>query len=289
VYDSPASSHKCLIDHLQPLQRWRISQLDVFLRLSRMKRFLYILGIFSFGWLVLGIRMIAFSLQIMYSIISACASRAIEFMIRSSQKLINHPQGNSGTAIAVHERETNELSLPDSEQDITNRSILREGLSDSSSSLSQIAETLQIPSILKFRRDIEALSAPVAQPRATFHFVARMWLKLCIFVSSCDAALDQWYLNRVQLLQEDITALDSQKAEANRATETAVEQQKPHSFELLPTPGSGEMPAQVIESVPVPTKIVATTLRLRRPREPWMLLWGNLHVPKPQQVFLVHL
>jgi hypothetical protein len=267
----------------------RISQLDVFLRLSRMKRFLYILGIFSFGWVILGIRMIAFSLQIMYYIISACASKAIEFMIRSSQKMINHPQANSGTAMEGHERETNEHSSPDSEQDITNRSILREGLSVSSFSLSEIAETLQIPLILKCRRDIESLSAPVAQPRATFHSVARIWLKFCIFVSSWDAALDQWYLNRAQLLQEDITALDSQKAEANRATEAAVEQQKPHKFELLPTPPSGEMPAQGIESVPVPTKIVATKLRLRRPREPWMLLWGNLHVPKPQQVFLVHL
>jgi hypothetical protein len=34
----------------------------------------------------------------------------------------------------------------------------------------------------------------------------------------------------------------------------------------------------------VSRKIIATKLRLRRPREPWTMVWGNLHIPKHEQV-----
>lgn len=299
TFESPSSSKKCLIDHLEPVQRWRISQLDWFVRLSKMKRFMYILSIFLFGWVVLGFRMTAFLLQTIYAVISACASRGIEYMTRNSPKVSSQPLMASRLTMAENNCSPDKLPLPDSEH-VSDFSAHHDSSSSFSLTLSQIAETLQMPSIFKNRRYIDALSAPVPQPRATLHLIARMWLKFGIFVSSCDLAIDKWYLNRAALLQELVAALDSQQAAVQRLTEAAVEHHLPRDVELLPPHETGlpvvsfqvaepEVPSHSTAIIDIAPKVVATRLRMRRPREPWMLLWGNLHVPKIQQVSFLHM
>jgi hypothetical protein len=255
-----------------------------------MKRLLYIVTIFSFGWVVLGFRMLALSIEIIYAVISACASKIIEFMIRSSLKTSNQPPTISGLSSA----DPNNNLLPGAEQFMPENLAQHDSLSSSTATLSHIAETLQMPMVLKLRHDIEALSAPVPEPRSTFHSIARLWLKFGILVSLCDSALNEWYLNRAALLQEHVATLNSHKATAQREAEADFEQQRTRSFELLPPQASDfqnsehEMPFHASASIKSAPPILATRLRMRRPREPWTLLWGNLHVPKHHQVSFSH-
>jgi hypothetical protein len=222
-------------------------------------------------------------------------------------------------------------------------------------SLSRISESLQKPVTVKCQRLIEALSAPATQPRATFYSAARLWLRVCIFVNSCDLAIDKWYLNRSKLLHAHVANLDAQQEEQKRkgksktcccftfktccfcgccspqnqglvlpasdsrlqSTTEIQETQKyqqqcevadadcsnsTHDHILLGTDGASGLSHQALSSPPPPAsehemsspitlsidarpKVLASEIRMRQPREPWVLLWGNLHVSKAQQVF----
>jgi hypothetical protein len=245
-------------------------------------------------------------------------------------------------------------------------------------SLSQIAHLLQQPLLFRLRQNIEALkniealsSAPAAQPRATFFKMARSWLKICIFISLCDSAIDKWYLKNSMMLQEHMAAVDAQEEHSKRSKATDNElcnqtcfsasdpimpssPENHHQHAVFPDPrepvsvklnlctpdsssesasGSASAVAPVDSntihdrflsntdvatgsahgapsclllsgsdvksheevktsanasgSAEVDRKIIATELRMRRPREPWTFLWGNLHTSKTQQVSCV--
>jgi hypothetical protein len=339
-----------LSDHLEPLQRWRIVQLSWFMRLRTWKRSLYTLFILPFfGFVVLAFRIFAFSFQMMYAGIFFSALMIIEYMI-----------GNLDEKVSTNAQSQTDVTVTDQDE-LESKTLFESG----ANSLSQIAHLLQEPLICRLRRNIEALSAPTAQPRATFFYMARMWLKVCIFISLCDAALDKWYLKNSMLLQERMAAVDAQEVESKRTKVTDYELQNKNSKDMIMSsspeihhqhlvfqdprqplsdepslcspqissqstpdsasavdvvdsnmifdrilPKSDVAPALPYGAHPCPppsgfnvqnfevaetsanatgfaevsSKIIAKKLRLRRPREPWTLLWGNLHISKTQQV-----
>jgi len=320
------------------------------MRLRTWKRSLYTLFILPFfGFVVLAFRIFAFSFQMMYAGIFFSALMIIEYVIRHlDEKVSTNAQSRADVTVT-------------DQDELESKTLFESG----ANSLSQIAHLLQEPLISRLRRNIEALSAPSAQPRATFFYMAQMWLKVCIFISLCDAALDKWYLKNSMLLQERMAAVDAQEVESkhtkvthyelwNKNTSdmimpsspethhqhlvfqdpwqplsveprlcspqissqsapvsasavdavdsntifdrflpnTDVAPGLPYGAHPLPPPSVScvqnkevvETSANATGSAEVALKIIAKKLRMRRPREPWTLLWGNLHISKTQQV-----
>ena len=344
TFSSPLESQKCLTDHLEPLQHWRISQLEWYMRSSSWKRRLSDSIILFFGPVVLGFRMLVFLLQSIYAVVSAFGFMVIDMIIRNNPKLLNQERVNS----KVGSMELFEIPLPGSAHGQASLALQQnDSLFASTSfelganSLDQVAESLQRPVIFRCQNLIEVFSVPARQPVATLYFIARMWLKFCIFVNECDSAIDKYYRERSKRLQEHMSLLDL-KHEADICTQTATtEQQNQHGpivtaidptvqstldiqdeqhhgqvdgdisnatqgHTLLSTDSSTPSSIQPPPSMPRSDsdfqdpehethtrttaafkgspKIIAAELRLRRPREPWFLLWENLHISKVQQV-----
>jgi hypothetical protein len=317
-----------LADHLEPIQQWRITQLAWFMRLNKWKQRLLSLLILGSGPFVMMIRLFVFTLNMIYAVASAFSFIVIHHMIRNRRKVSNLELVIGGRPVSPSFNGNNDcssemLSSPASEHVGPDLAAQRDSISSfalesSAKSLGQVAHSLQRPVIFRCQRFIEALSTPALQPWALLFSIARVWLKICIFVNSCDSAVDKWYLNRCKLLQERMAMLDVQQEEAERKRRTEAEQQSHHGlvhsvsdptmqsaqeiqhlqqeqkvYDVEPPPGFGlhipelETCSPASASIEVPPKIIASELRMRRPREPWLLLWVNLHVSKVEQVILV--
>ena len=372
LYSTLAESQNCLKDHLKPLQRYRLAQLPWIQRLKAWIRWLYIFAAFLLSPLVIMYRFAVFALQIFYAVVAACVSWAIAPMLSnplhmSRQQLVTAGY-NVGHDAHSHEAPASDKLMPATEMQQTVADAMVENASNVSfsgssrfsfsSSLGKVADSLQQPLILRFRRDIQALSAPAPQPRRTCQSIARGWLKLRLFVSQCDAAVDKWYLRRALWAEERVLVLDAQQKEEERVKAEQQSRQVPRSCcskcccaccsskcccGCLPcfstkASNSSELQETHQQAVPlqlnvvnsqtcpvetatadsssaiaqgngvgiaataqqhgqdvsanatatIPPKIVAVNLKLRRPREPWTLLWGHLHIAKSQQVILFY-
>ncbi len=358
TFSLPSDSQKCLADHLEPIQKWRIAQLAWFMKLNRWKQRLLSLIILCLGPLVLMIRVVVFTLNMIYTVASAFSSIVIDYMIRNHRKvskleLLACNSNVSGRPASLSANGDNDcsfkietLSLPASKQVCPDLAAQRDSISSiafesSANSLCQVAHSLQRPVIFRCQRLIETLSTPALQPWAFLFSIARGWLKICMFLDSCNSAIDKWYL---KLLQERTAMLEVQQEEAQRKRRAESGQQSHHGLvhlasvpimqsaqeiqnlqqeqvdgadslnaihdhTLLNTDGTQKNPHRASSCVPalgfdlqvpelevcsptsasmeVPPKIIASELRLRRPREPWLLLWGHLHVSKVEQVSYV--
>jgi hypothetical protein len=343
TFSSPLESQKCLTDHLEPLQKWRILQLEWYTRLSGWKRRLTDSIIFFSGPVVLGFRMLVFLLQTIYAVVSAFGFLVIDIIIRNNRKL-----NQERLTPKVFHSESFEIPLPGSAHGQANLASIQNdsffasrSFESSANSLNQVAESLQRPVILRCQKLIEIFSVPAQQPVATLYSIARMWLNFCIFVSECDLACDKYYRERSKRLQEHLSFLDVKYKVGNCIGISTTQQQNQHGFivtasdpvaqstpviqdelqhgqvdgdisnatdghTLLSTDGSTPSSIRPLSSVPRSDsgfldpehethsrttsaskgspKVIAAELRLRRPREPWLLLWGNLHISKVQQV-----
>jgi hypothetical protein len=343
TFSSPLESQKCLTDHLEPLQKWRISQLEWYTRLSGWKRRLTDSIIFFSGPVVLGFRMLVFLLQSTYAVVSAFGFMVIDTIIRNNRKL-----NQEHLTPKVFRSELFEIPLPGSADDQANLaspqndSLFASTLFESSvNSLIQVAESLQRPVILRCQKLLEVFSVSARQPVATLYSIVRMWLNFCIFVSECDLAFDKYYRERSERLQEHMSLLDVKHEVGNCIGIATTEQQNQHGLvvtasdpaaqstldigdklqhgqvdcdisnatdghtllsnddstptsirppPIVPRSDSGfqdpehETISRTTSTSKGSPKIIAALLRLRRPREPWLLLWGNLHISKVQQV-----
>ena len=102
-------------------------------------------------------------------------------------------------------------------------------------------------------------------------------LKCCCRFLPCFAAKP----TPAQEIQESVHQLDpSQDPSSVAATDS-----KQFGIQATADQHMRRVPAIAAATVAVPqTKIVATDLRVVRPREPFTLLWAHLHIPKAEQV-----
>ena len=203
LYTSLAESQQCLTDHLQPLQRYRLAQIPWILRLKTWKRFLYFVFSFLFSPFVIGYRSAVFLLQTLYAVfpswiewtITRVVSKPLE-MSRQQLVTAGYNMSDALSSSLPPASDASGVSMPAVEMIQSTVDVSFSGSSfvaSSASSLAHVADSLQQPLVLTFRRQIQALSAPAPQPRRALQLIARCWLKIRIFISQCDAAVDKWY------------------------------------------------------------------------------------------------